>query len=424
MSKLNLVGMVAALSTGLAAQSNPVIEWNRQLLQIVRTPGAQSPSIHSTRSFAMMHAAIYDAVNTIDDTHQMYAAPIAGGFPRSRSPQAEEAAAVGAAHAVLIALYPAFREKLDGALQQWLATIPAAPLIQEGLAIGEAAAAQILALRSNDGANIAAPPFVFGSGPGAFQSPPPNFPKPVFTTWSQVTPFALSAAHQFRPQPPPALAAAAYSDDINEVKSVGVINGTSASPDQMQTGFFWNGAIQNYWNEIAQTAASSHRLTTPETARLFALLNLAFADTAIAFYDAKYTYQRWRPVTAIRAADTDNNSGTIADPNWLPEVTNTPGDPSYPGAHAAISAAGSIILAAVLGNDQFGSTVTSEVMPGVGRWFPTFSTIAQEATLSRIFAGVHTRLDETAGTALGGNVAQFVLGNFLLPVRRGPPNEW
>jgi PAP2 superfamily protein len=153
-------------------------------------------------------------------------------------------------------------------------------------------------------------------------------------------------------------------------------------------------------------------LTTAQNARLFALLNLSFADSVIAFYDAKYTYNRWRPVTAIRAADTDNPD-TTPDPNWLPEVGNTTPDPAYPGAHAVISAAGAEVLVAVLQRDRLDFHVTSEVLPGVERSFASFSAAAEEATLSRIFAGVHFRNDLTSGHRLGRDVADFVLDHFL-----------
>ena len=183
-------------------------------------------------------------------------------------------------------------------------------------------------------------PFVFGAAPGDYQSTPPNFPKqPQFTHWPNVIPFALKRANQFRPGVPPALTSDRYSDDLNEVQSLGIAGSTAATPDEALTGRFWNGAIQNYWNEIAQTASLDRHLTTAQNARLFALLNFSFADSVIAFYDAKYTYNRWRPVTAIRAAGTDDNPETTPDPNWLPEVGNTTPDPAYPGAHAVISAA-------------------------------------------------------------------------------------
>jgi len=271
-----------------------------------------------------------------------------------------------------------------------------------------------LAQRSNDGSNAQPIPFVFGRAPGDYQSTPPNFPpQPQFTHWSHVTPFALDRANQFRPGPPPLLTSDTYSDGFNEVKVLGIVNSTASTADQALTGRFWNGAIQNYWNEITQTAAVEHHLTTAQSARLFALLNLALADGVIAFYDAKYTYNFWRPVTAIRAADTDNNPDTLVDPNWLPEVGNTTPDPSYPGAHAVISAAGARVLSDFFKGDQFDFTVTSEVLPGVARSFTDFSAAAEEATLSRIFAGVHFRFDLTSGQELGRKVARFVVQNFL-----------
>ncbi len=209
-----------------------------------------------------------------------------------------------------------------------------------------------------------------------------------------------------------------YSEALNEIKSLGVANSTTATTDEALTGRFWNGAIQNYWNEIAQTATLDRDLTTGQSARLFALLNLALADGVIAFYDAKYIYNLWRPVTAIRAADSDNNPETMADPNWLPEVGKTAPDPSYPGAHAVLSSAGSEVLISFFERDHFEFNVTSEVLPGVERSFTSFSAAAEEATLSRVFAGQHFRFDLTAGQRLGREVAEFVTDNFLTPLER------
>jgi hypothetical protein len=389
---------------------NQVVQWNRNLLVIVRTPGAQPATIHPTRSFAMMHAAIYDAVNAIDGTHKPYLIRVAGVSPNA----SQDAAAAQAAHEVLVTLYPEFQTTLDTELQDSLAQIPEGAAKADGISIGLTVADQILSLRSNDGSNATPIPYVFGGAPGDYQSTPPNFPKqPQFTHWSHVTPFALESADQFRPEAPPALSSNTYTDDFNEVKALGIANGTTATPDQMLTGHFWNGAIQNYWNEIAQTAAIHHNLTTAQSARLFALLNLTLADSVIAFYDAKYTYNFWRPVTAIRAAGTDNNPDTSADPNWLPEVGNTTPDPSYPGAHAVISSGAASVLDSFFKPNEFRFNVTSEVMPGVERTFKNFSAAAEEATLSRIFAGVHFRSDLTAGQRLGDDVADFVVDNFL-----------
>jgi hypothetical protein len=172
-------------------------------------------------------------------------------------------------------------------------------------------------------------------------------------------------------------------------------------------------AIQNYWNEIAQTLSIDHDLTTAQNARLFALLDLSLADSVIAFYDAKYIFNFWRPVTAIRAADTDNNPQTLADPNWLPQSTNTAPDPSYPGAHASISHAAATVLISFFDSNRFEQQVTSETLPGVVRSFETISDIAAEATVSRVLAGQHFRFDENAGQRLGNDVGDFVFDNFL-----------
>jgi membrane-associated phospholipid phosphatase len=204
-----------------------------------------------------------------------------------------------------------------------------------------------------------------------------------------------------------------YGDAFDQVKSLGIAGSTTATADEALTGRFWNGAIQNYWNEIAQTASVAQNLTTAENARLFALLSLSFADGVIAFYDAKYTYNFWRPVTAIRAADKDGNPETDVDPNWLPEVGNTTPDPSYPGAHAVVAAAGAEVLTSFFHEDHFEFSVTSEVLADVDRSFTSFSAAAEESTLSRIYAGVHFLFDLTTGQRLRSDVADFVIDNFL-----------
>src|ERR1700730_14457484 len=401
----------ANLAPAIAQATQPVsqvVQWNRMLLVIVRTPGAQPATIHATRSFAIMHSAIYDAVNAIDGTHKPYLVrPGASHFA------SQEAAAAAAAHEVLVKLYPNFQATLDAQLQQALAQLPDRGQA-DGINIGKTVADRILALRSHDGSSAQPIPFIFGNASGDYQSTPPNFPKqPQFTHWSRVTPFALDSANQFRPGGPPALTSDRYSDAFDQVKCLGIAGSTTATADEALTGRFWNGAIQNYCNEIAQTASLAHNMTTAENARLFALLNLSFADGVIAFYDAKYTYNFWRPVTAIRAAASDGNPETEADPNWLPEVGNTAPDPSYPGAHAVITAAAAEVLTSFFHTDHFGFSVTSEVLAGVDRSFTSFSAAAQEATLSRIFAGVHFLFDLTTRHRLGSDVADFAVDNFL-----------
>jgi len=190
---------------------------------------------------------------------------------------------------------------------------------------------------------------------------PTNFAHADFTLWAQVTPFALERADEFRPDPPPAVTGNLYTEVFNEVKSLGFINSTTRTAEQTEIGQFWNGNIQDFWNEIGQTAALQRHLNLENSARLFALLNISLADTAIAFFEAKYTYNFWRPVTAIRLADTDGNPQTEPNPTWLPLSTRTAPDPSYPGAHSAISKAGATVLSFYF-SDQF----TFDVSPS--RW--------------------------------------------------------
>ena len=393
-----------------APSVNPVIEWNRTLLVILRTAGAQPPTIHSTRSFAILHVSIFDAVNNIDGTCSPYLVRLSN-VSRLAS---QSTAADQAAHDVLVALYPAFQATLDTELQQDLAQIPNGQNKADGIAVGQAVAAQILSLRSNDGSGVTPPPFIPGNQPGDYQLTPPNFAAADFTQWPQVTPFALARADEFRPGPPPQLTSEEYTKVFDEVKSLGFINSTTRTPEQTLIGTFWNGNIQDFWNEIAQTAALRHRLNLARSARLFALLNISLADTAIAFFDAKYTYQFWRPVTAIQMAGGDGNPGTEPNPTWLPLTTKTAPDPAYPGAHSAISAAGAEVLRFYFGQ-QFTFDVTSESLAGVTRHFTSFPAAAEEAGLSRIYAGQHFRSDHIAGKRLGRQVAESVDETILLP---------
>ena len=319
-----------------------------------------------------------------------------------------------AAHAVLVQLYPAVQAMLDAQLQQALAQIPDGADKAQGISLGQMVADRLLTSRTNDGANAKPITYVYGTAPGDYQSPPPTSPpQPQFIHWAGVMPFALERADQFRSGPPPALTSQAYADAFNEIKMIGATNSTAATADEALIGRFWNGAIQNYWNEIAQTAVQDRGLSIPGSARLFALLNLTLADSVIAFYDAKYAYNFWRPVTAIRAADSDGNAETMADPAWLPEVGKTAPDPSYPGAHGVISAAAAQVLNLFFQRDRSDFTVTSEGLPGVERSFSSFSGTAEEASLSRITAGQHFRFDQDAGEQLGRAVADFVVENFL-----------
>jgi len=391
-------------------QVNAVIEWNRTLLTVVRTPGAQPPTVHSTRNFAILHAAIYDAITNIEPHFNPYVVHL----PELHRNASTVAAADAAAHDVLVSLYPTFRASFDAELQQDLARLPADDSTSEGVAVGQTVAAELLAIRINDKANATPPPYVPKTQPGDYQLTPPNFAAADFTQWPQVTPFALTKADQFRPDAPPALTSGNYTTVFNEVKALGFITSPMRTAEQTQIGMFWNGNIQDFWNEIAQKAALNHHLGFENSARLFALLNISLADTTIAFFEAKYTYNFWRPVTAIQLAGSDGNPNTHPDPSWLPLPAKTAPDPSYPGAHSAISKAGATVLTFYFGN-AFTFDLTSESLAGVTRHFTSFSAAAEEAGLSRIYAGQHFRIDHIAGKLLGKRVAEFVESSILLP---------
>src|SRR6266487_3547113 len=394
-----------ATANGSSSSGAIVIAWNQELLHIVKTPGAQPATVHPTRSYAILHAAIYDAVVSITRDAPAYVFSV--NAPRSA--RADAAAAV-AGHDTLAALYPKWQAALDQQLASELATIPNVAGKQQGIQVGQAVAARLIAIRANDGSAAMPQPFVPGNQPGNYRPTPPKFPAPVFTNWGNVTPFVLNNAAQFRPDPYTALTSQAYAQALNEVKSLGQNSSTTRTPDQTVIAKFWGGPIWNTWNEIAANVALAHHTNLETTARLFSVLNLSFADSVITFYDAKYHYQLWRPITAIRLANTVGNPATVGNPNWTP-LAVTAADPSYPGAHSTISATGATVLSAFFGNqDQI--SVTSGVLPGVVRTFASFSDVATEAGLSRIYAGQHTRLDHEAGLALGHAVAQFVLPYF------------
>jgi hypothetical protein len=400
----------AALPAAPAAPSpaghDPVLDWNQFLLGIQATPGDQPATVHPTYELAITHAAIYDAVVSIDRSARPYLTDVHG--PRRAS---LAAAADAAAHGALAALYPGLHAQIDSEYAQQLAQVPDGRSKSQGIGVGDAVAKQIIARRANDGSGAPLVPFQPGTGPGDYQLTPPAFAQPVFTHWPHVKPFVLHDGNQFRPPPPAALASPKYAAAINEIQALGVAQGSTRTPDQTQIGLFWNPPIWATWNRIAQTAATGHHGTLSREAHTFAALNLTFADSVIAFYDAKYAYRLWRPVTAIRNADADGNTDTVADPNWTPLSATAP-DPSYPGAHGTISAAGSAVLSAIYGND-FRFSVTSPALPGVERSFVSFSEAAEEASVSRIYNGNHSRLDEVAGENLGQDVAMFDLHDGL-----------
>ena len=402
---------VAGSAQVASATPDQVIQWNRTLLQILQTPGAQPATIHPTRSMAIVHLAIYDAVNAIVGGHAAYLVLHA---PRSASP---EAAAAAAAHTTLLALFPNQHAVIDAKFQDSLSQIGGGAHVSQGIRVGIEAANAILAARADDGADGTPPVFVPASGPGEYQLTPPSFQPPVFTHWANVRPFALETGDQFRPPPPPAVTHPRYTADFDEVRSLGELNSGTRTAEQTDIGRFWGAApVQSVWNQIAQLAGLSFENSLKQNARLFALLDTSIADGVIALYDSKYTHHRWRPITAVRAGDLDGNPDTAGDPNWTP-LAMTALDPSYVGAHAEISQSAATILGDFFGTDRLDFSLTNPTLPNIVRTFQSFSQAADEAAASRIYAGQHFRYDEDAGQALGDEVGHFIFDDILGQVR-------
>jgi membrane-associated phospholipid phosphatase len=384
----------------------PVVDWNRELITLLGTPGLQPATIHPTRSFAILQAAEYNAVVSVTHVGRPYLFTVAA--PRDARP---DAAADQAAHDVLTSLYPAATTSIDQLLAAELGAISASQGKRDGIQVGADVAQLLAGLRAGDGSAATPPPFVGGTQPGDHRATPPNFPAPVFTNWGSITPFLLASGDQFRPPAPPRVSSPAYASALSQVTSLGQDTSAARTADQTAAATFWGSApIWNTWNEIAQKLLTSQHASLQQAATVFGNLDLAVADATIALYDAKYFYQVWRPVTAIRLGNTGYNPAIPFDPgapNWTP-LAVTAADPSYPGAHSTISEAAAAILTAFFGTDQ-PITVTSDNLPGVTRSFASLQAAADEAGLSRIFAGQHTILDHQAGQTLGRQVAEFTL---------------
>ena len=393
----------ACASSAREARSDVVIQWNQQAMS------AGGPQIQ--RTLAMVHAAMFDAVNAIDRRYAPYltVAPP----PDGTNPQV---AAAAAAYGVLVRLVPGERLTLAAALARSLADLPGGPSEQQGIAYGDLVAKAIYDARLTD--NILAPdrPASFGSAPGDYRLTDPASPDPINVNAPTWKPFALTSAAQFRPEAPPALTSAAYARDFDEVKRLGGIASTARTADQTDIARWHSelGVVQ--FNRIARTEAAADGRTVLDHAWMFALLNLTLADTTTSVFEAKYAYRFWRPVTAIRHADTDANPDTREDLAWSPFLP-TPPHPEYPSAHAALQTAGARALSAYFGRFH-PFQATSSTVPGVRRSYKDFEAFAEEGKLARVLGGMHFRTSVDEGARLGLNVANWVLEHCLVPVRR------
>jgi len=443
---LMLVTVVAA--TGLLPGGSPanatrsvgnaVIAWNANAgdAALAACIAPLDNPLHESRMYAMMHIAVHDALNAINRRSEPYAYD--GHARRRTSP---EAAVTAAAHDVLVptigqipAPFPqtcgdAGVASVEADYTAALTAIPDGPAKTRGLAVGKAAAAAVLTLRASDGSDtpLLDPGYPQGTAPGEYRFTP-GTPFAFAPGWAHVTPFVLRRAEQFRPDAPPPIDGERYTADFREVKRLGgdgVTTPTERTAQQTEIALFWWESSPLGWNRIARTISTDKRLDLWESARLFGLLNMALADGYIGSFDTKYHYNYWRPVTAIRAADTDGNPRTSADPTWTPLVT-TPPIPDYDSAHAVQGGAGSTVLKRFFGTDRIGFTTCSLTLPAgstctdpspVTRSYASFSAAAQENGISRILVGFHFRKAVEEGIEHGDRIGDLAVDRFLRPVR-------
>jgi membrane-associated phospholipid phosphatase len=403
--------LLLTLGTALRASADVVTSWNSAALAAIRASSTPPPT--ASRALAILHVSIYDAVNGISRRHEPYL--VESTVPASAS---EVAAASAAALRVLNTLFPAQTSQFTTLHQTIVQAIKDGPQKQAGLTWGGLVADRILASRANDGSGAAVPP-PGGTGPGVWEPTPPAFAPYLLAQWGFVAPFVMESSDALRPNGPPPLDSARWAADYNEVKALGVAIGSTRTADQSQIARFWaDGAgtetPPGHWNHIAQDVAAAQRNTLEQNARMFALLNLAMADAAICAWDAKYTFNFWRPVTAIRAGDTDGNDATDADPAWSSFIT-TPPFPDYISGHSTFSGAAARVLARFYGRDDVAFVTGSDALPGVTRSFAGFAAAAAEAGVSRIYGGIHYASANQDGLAAGAAIGEFTFANFLQP---------
>jgi hypothetical protein len=393
-----------ALLIASLVQADVVTDWNNAALDTIRT-GKVPPPIAS-RSLAILHTSIYDAVNGITRTHKPYLVQSFGSASASR-----EAAASAAAHVVLVNLFPASTSSFDTLHATIVAAIPDGPQKSAGLTWGEFVAAQIVASRAYDGSNATVLP-PGGSGPGVWVPTPPAFAPYLLPQWGFVVPFAMSSSSQFRPPGPPSLDSEEYAADYNEVKELGAAVGSTRTEEQTLIALFWaDGAgtetPPGHWNSIAEIIADVRGNSLEQNARLFALLNIAMADAAICAWDAKHAFHFWRPVTAINFAEPSLN--------WTSFIT-TPPFPDYVSGHSTFSGAAATVLELFYSTEELSFTIGSDFLPGVYRSFATPLDAAAEAAESRLYGGIHFRSANEDGLLAGIAIGQWTGARYLIPI--------
>jgi RHS repeat-associated protein len=404
-------GEIATSNTTIT-RTNPddvILTWNHIALAAIQRENTPPPS--AARVLGMVHTAMYDAVNAIEQKYGVYRVD-------ATAPTGADAIAAAAAAAakVLNAIYPNQQAFFNAALTNSLADGATAMASAAGVALGETVAANILAWRQQDGSRNPAA-FNPTTNVGDWQPDLPNYDGALLPQWGKVTTFGLTSGSQFRPAGDPSLTSAAYTAAFNETKDLGSRDSSLRTADQTQSVLFWANGGGSYtpaghWNDIAATAASVAGKSVLDNARIFAQLNIALADAGIAAWDSKYTFNTWRPITAIRQADKDGNPLTSADPNWVPLI-NTPPFPEYVSGHSTFSAAAAAVLGKSFGN-AFSFNSGSVTLPNVTRSFTSFDAAAAEAGQSRIYGGIHFQFSNQDGLALGKQIGDYVTSNLLV----------
>jgi membrane-associated phospholipid phosphatase len=401
----------AALAAPRAAAADVVTDWNRTMVDALLV--SQTPPQPATRVGAIVQTSVYDAVNGISRRYTQFHPEVIGARPPREA--SAQAAAAGAAYTALVALFPALKATFDARLAETLARLSDdddhddddGGDVARGLAWGQTVANAILAWRNTDGFDVIPPPYEVGPLP-FWQPTPPAFLLPVFRQFATMRPWAMTSPSQFLPPPPPALTSARYAADFNETKTIG--NAATSPPELVETALFWDGqadSVATIWNRVADSLADEHHNTLVGNARRFALLNVAMADAVIAVWNAKNTYNAWRPITAIQHADIDGNPATNRDPNWTP-VLVTPAHQEYPSGHSGASGAAVTVLAAFFGSHT-PFTVTTDALPSgsATRTYASFADAIAEVALARIAAGIHFRFSCEAAVRMGAAIADY-----------------
>jgi hypothetical protein len=426
--KLLIAPTLVALAVPAVARANAVTDWNAIASTAIVAPppaGAGQPPPVSALSFAMVHGAVYDAVNAIDRGHQPYLVQ-----PNANASDSKEAAAATASYQVLIGMFPAQQSILEPIYNSYIEALPDDPPGSKtaGIAIGEATAAAMLDARQDDG-RFGPSPTPYPVAPGIWRPTPPNNANDPAPWVGNVRPFIVPSAEMLRTDGPNLLTSADYAEDFNEVKELGSLTSITRTADQTDAAIFWQDHFLVLWNRILRTLATSRNLDIVESARLFAMENLAGADAYIGSWNDKYYWQFWRPVTAIREADTDGNPATEADPTWWPlfhlttPVCNppllvTPPFPDHPSGHSCGIGAFVRTLQNFFGTDKIGFSAFSN-KSCTTRSFDRFSDMLKEVIDARVWGGIHFRTADAQGAVLGKKVAHHLKKHYFQPVQRG-----